>query len=245
MPTAHAGAATPGAGPPGPDRARAAAAVLGALFAALTAAVALGGWVDRLDHAVQHRVAAARSLDQRDLATSALHAVSPGIDVAALLVGTALLLALDRRRTDLCGGGSRARRLVPAVGTALVLLAVSVLGLKHLLHRPAPSFYPAADGGSYPSGHTASFVVCWGTLALLAARAHRPSRVVWCLLGLGTAAVAGLLVLASFHWLSDVVGAALLGGCELALVRLLLGRTPGPGDAATGQPATGTTLVSR
>jgi membrane-associated phospholipid phosphatase len=66
--------------------------------------------------------------------------------------------------------------------------------------------------GAYPSGHTATALVCTGTLAVLFARRHAPYRRGLTLAVTGwTTLVAWSLLWLHYHWLSDVLGGALLG----------------------------------
>src|SRR5206468_1068686 len=82
-------------------------------------------------------------------------ALSPPVDAAVLLLGS-LVLAL-RRRTR--------RPLLVALGV-LAALGVAVLATKYGIARPGPRD-TTAHGGSFPSGHTASVLGCYGTLAVL------------------------------------------------------------------------------
>jgi undecaprenyl-diphosphatase len=114
----------------------------------------------------------------------------------------------------------------PVVGAApaVVALTVTVLAGKWLLARPGP---PGSDPvdilGAYPSGHTATALVCTGTLAVLVARRHPQYRRGLTLAVAGwTTLVAWSLLWLHFHWLCDVLGGALLA----ALLLWLLYRWP-------------------
>lgn len=93
-----------------------------------------------------------------------------------------------------------------AVGGASSAL---VLGTKTLLHRTGPAD-TIIHGGSYPSGHTLSVIICLGTaLLLLRPSTTRPWH--WLLVG-GPAGAMGLsLLLVGAHWFTDVIGGGLLG----------------------------------
>jgi len=93
----------------------------------------------------------------------------------------------------------RSRPVRPLVPTALTLTAVTLIFIvfKHLVDRGAP--VAGADGGVYPSGHTATAVVAFGLLrggwrGLLAGALAGP-------------AVGAAVVALDYHWLTDVLGA--------------------------------------
>ncbi|MEE1931113.1 phosphatase PAP2 family protein [Streptomyces sp. TRM 70351] len=120
--------------------------------------------------------------------------------------------------------GRRLARLA-AAGAAMAAVPLLVAPLKALLDRPGPT----GGTGYYPSGHTATAVVAYGTAALVLASRLR-SRPARC----GVAAVAALLVLGvgaglvrrGYHWPLDVVGSCCLGG--LLLLALHTAARPGP-----------------
>ena len=137
----------------------------------------------------------------------------------------------------LAGGMSRcARSWQPLKRTtaAVGLLSATVLGMKMLIDRPGPRGSGAT--GYFPSGHTATAVVCGGTLLLLAhglwpglRRFHlRRLVVLWALL------VGWAMTWHNYHWLTDVIAAWLLGG--LLLVALSSWRSPVKGPGVPGQP---------
>lgn len=105
----------------------------------------------------------------------------------------------------------RARTVRPllVMGAALLLLNITVGGVKILTGRLGPHYAHYIDspelfaGGTiFPSGHTANAVVTWGVLAYLAVRWRRTGA----LLAALTAASIGLTtVYLGTHWISDVV----------------------------------------
>lgn len=107
--------------------------------------------------------------------------------------------------------------VVSAAGAALLVLAV-----KLAIARPRPTIgeiVAAADGFSFPSGHSAQAVATYGALAWVATRLAQgvPRWRFW-----GPAAVLAALIGFSrlylgVHWLSDVVGGFTLGAAWLVL----------------------------
>ena len=179
------------------------AAALGAAFAVLTVAVwakaaviGVDDWVWRLTLRlrVDALVSAAR------LVTLVF---SPPVTSAAL---AAVAVAVSRRQRS-------TRPLVAAVLTGLAM-AVLTRGLKALLARPGPGSEGVERlNGAYPSGHTASLIVCGGAIVLLLGWARR--RVAWAALGGLSLLVVTGLIYAHQHWLSDVVGSLLLASALL------------------------------
>ncbi|MFD5970397.1 phosphatase PAP2 family protein [Streptomyces sp. NPDC060311] len=112
---------------------------------------------------------------------------------------------------------------------AMALVPALVAPLKEWTDRPGTPAVPPAVG-YYPSGHTATAVVAYGTAALLLfpllrSRAVRRTLVVLCaVLVLGTSYG---LVRRGYHWPLDVMASWCLGVVLLAGVRLAARRTPG------------------
>ena len=103
---------------------------------------------------------------------------------------------------------------------AIVLLTTTVLVGKSVIDRAAPGYDVAVvHDGSYPSGHTATALVCAGVLAEIASRLrpHR-RRAAWAAASAWTLLVALALLWLHFHWLSDVAGSVLLGSLVLWLL---------------------------
>jgi membrane-associated phospholipid phosphatase len=89
-------------------------------------------------------------------------------------------------------------------------------GVKLLVRRDRPPIRPPLHPGtgySYPSGHTAAAAATYAAIALLLGRRLRWPARVW--LGVAAAAitvdVALSRVLLGVHWLTDVIGGAMLG----------------------------------
>ena len=172
-----------------------------AVFVALLVLVAVDSPVTSLD---QHVYDGLLRRPHRPLLDQAKHltdVLSPLVDVLVLGAGAA---AVTWRR----------RELGPLVATGIAgwFMVLVVVVVKHAVGRPNPSPVPATHGGSFPSGHTAAALVCFGALALLLAL-ERPR---WLAPMLGSAAVitallAGALVYSGYHWLSDTVASIALG----------------------------------
>ncbi|WP_182348112.1 phosphatase PAP2 family protein [Tomitella gaofuii] len=195
-------------------------------------------------------VTAADALSARDDAVSAgLHALDSGwvhaavsivtvgfssvTGLAVLCVWAAALVLRGRRLAAL------ATVLTVGVGWACVMV------LKYVFDRPRPPF-DAADGPSYPSGHTALAVSLVFAAFFLARRTDRRD----------TIATAGVLlvllvmfarVIAGAHYLTDTVGAVLAASAAIvafcgiwnAATPLVLRRHPalaGPGEAVAPRP---------
>lgn len=115
------------------------------------------------------------------------------------------------------------------VGEVLAFLLVTVVVSRP--RPPVPHLDPAPPTSSFPSGHVAASVCCYGMLAILVAGQVRRR---WFVL-LAVVVAAGLPLLVAWarlyrgmHHLSDVVAGALFGGAWLAAVVLLVLRRPCP-----------------
>jgi membrane-associated phospholipid phosphatase len=93
-------------------------------------------------------------------------------------------------------------------------MAATVLIVKAAVHRAGP---PGSElhhflGGYFPSGHTATALVCVGTLAAQLGEVRPGLRhwLRWAVAG-WTTLVALAMVFRQYHWLTDVVASAGLG----------------------------------
>jgi membrane-associated phospholipid phosphatase len=192
-------------------------AVLVALFAALTAAVAWG-FPHGLDLAVRDWSDSHRPTPAYVIARG-LNLLGQGSPLAILAAALAGLLAWRSHSL---------RPLLPVVAAYLLLMA-TVGPVKVLTDRAAPHKPPAtphreeflSGGLSYPSGHTANTVVWYGVLVLLLAAlapaALRP--VARRALRLGPPVVVAVVTTyLGFHWVTDTVAGLAVG---LLLDRLL------------------------
>lgn len=122
------------------------------------------------------------------------------------------------------------RSLRPAVfaGVSILLLAALTTVTQVLVSRPDPHGAVHRLGGSFPSGHTATVIVCSAVLVLVLW--PRPAAVLWLLPVLAGSLMGASLLVQAAHWTSDVIGGALLAGLVLAAVGGAgLARVPGDG----------------
>ena len=157
------------------------------------------GWLDGLDRRVDGNFPVLRTgggmswLQQ--VASWLTSAVNPRVLAPVTLIVAAVLP--DR------SGRSALRTVLPPV----VLMSAAVLVVKVLLARPGPPGSPDVQWlGWWPSGHTATTLVCLASLAMFSGR-----RLLVLAAAVVTSLVAASLVVIHAHWLSDVVGALLLG----------------------------------
>lgn len=117
------------------------------------------------------------------------------------------------------------------VGAGLLMAAVPaiVVPLKELVARSGPPVMGPGTG-FYPSGHTATAVVAYGSATLLLLpwlrRTYARRLVLTGCLALNAAVAVGL-VIRGFHWPLDVVASWCLCGALLILLRLFA-RSPSP-----------------
>lgn len=211
-------------------RALAIAGVLVALFAILAVLTTLPpvtAWDARIDVAVNAGVAPDSAAPAVALAVSA--AGSP-VAVDALTVAAVIVVWV---------WGARARRvraMVYLVAARLLELGIET-GVKNLVSRRRPVLpHPltTAQDASFPSGHTAgTTVLCVCLLVLAWPGLWRAARWGWVAAAAATTiAVGASRVLLGLHYVTDVLGGALLGtATALALTPILAEMRPGRGSA--------------
>jgi membrane-associated phospholipid phosphatase len=182
------------------------------LLVLLTVAVAHRRWPVSLDDAVERGLPSPGGRGVPDLFGDLAQAVATVATPSVTAAVTVLIALVWSMRTKTV---TPLRRAVPPV---VAMSAVVLIG-KASLHRVGP---PGSDLphllGYFPSGHTATALVCVGTVAALVAdvrpRWHR--RLSW-LVAAWTLLVAGSMVFHRYHWLTDVVASMLLGVLILRL----------------------------
>jgi membrane-associated phospholipid phosphatase len=126
----------------------------------------------------------------------------------------------------------------PAAYAALVLVAAGVPALvTKVLPRRTDPHDDLSSIGSFPSGHTLVLLICLGAALLLVHR--RPPPWEWLLVRAADAVMALALLVQGTHWLTDVIGGALLGVAVLAATcgSSLRARGPESTDDGTGPPS--------
>ncbi|MER6072032.1 phosphatase PAP2 family protein [Streptomyces sp. NPDC001817] len=192
-----------------------------ALFALITWQVVVHGPLLRLDSRLS------RDLVQPDGFGQVLSDLG-NIQVAVPVLAAAVVYALRRGRAT----GAHRWWLPPAAAAVVMaLVPVIIEPLKDWTARPGPPVEPPAVG-YFPSGHTATAAVAYGSATLLLlswlrSTAARRSLVTGC-----AALVLGVsygLVRHGYHWPLDVVASWCL--CTVLLTALSL--VPGVGRSAT------------
>lgn len=221
-------------------------AVLAVVFGVLTVSVLAGGPLIALDQHVRAAVLARagtpgwRWLGSGGAPPAQLLVDLGGFKIALPVLGAAVLAAAV---------GYRSVRPLVTAAVGVVLLFATVTPLKQLVGRahPGHATLPAGHLGAFPSGHTATFAVCW----LLAAAVLTVGAPVWlrrlalAVTVLAVLAVAAALVWCDYHWLTDVAGGAALAGIIVQVtVRLTRPRPSSapPALRAPGAPDPATTL---
>lgn len=166
------------------------------------------------DRPVQEWVESSRT----DLLDDVFHGLSQLGGITVVATGLVVLLVLVYRRCH-------------SLGTVLVaaVLARPLLEwvLKAAVDRPRPALERLVDGTgpSFPSGHVMAAIAFWGLVPPVVALLTRSRRWWWASVvtsGVIVVAVAASRMYLGVHWLSDVVGAMVLGSLYLLGVEYLL-----------------------
>jgi membrane-associated phospholipid phosphatase len=208
------------------------AAVLAAVFAVLavlTTLPAVAAWDFRIDLAVNNDVATDAALHTVALAVSA--AGSPAAVDALTAIAVIIVWVWGARAW-------RVRAALYLVAARLLELGIET-GVKYLMNRRRPVLphtLATAQDPSFPSGHTAgTTVLCVSLLVLAWPGLSRMARSGWVVAAAAAIiAVGASRVLLGLHYVTDVLGGALLGtATALALASLL---TPPGRDVPDGIP---------
>jgi membrane-associated phospholipid phosphatase len=196
-------------------------------FAVLTQQVADSGWLTGADVAALAWLSEHRSGGWTTAAVAVTTAAGPaGVAVIGCVVSG---IWVWRRRSPWPA--------VILIGTLLVTAAVNTV-CKLAVARPRPpvtAHLVVETDWSYPSGHVAATVALAGTILLIYLPEARTSvrRTVAVILAvLGVCAVAGSRLYLGVHWLTDVIGAALLGTAVVLVTAAVIAARP----VATPQP---------
>ncbi|MFD7337765.1 phosphatase PAP2 family protein [Streptomyces violascens] len=189
----------PGTSPPVPGRPAFLFATLLGVFAVITWQVASGGPLRRLDERID-RAVAGRGPSALAEVLADLGSMPVALPVLAVAIAYALWCGLRRQA------------LIAAVTMAVVPLLI--VPLKDWIARPGPL---EAATGYYPSGHTATAMVAYGTAALLLSPSVRRRWLMPAAAGALTAATGIGLVLHGYHWPLDVLASCCLCGALLVV----------------------------
>ncbi|MER5867761.1 phosphatase PAP2 family protein [Kitasatospora sp. NPDC002040] len=120
---------------------------------------------------------------------------------------------------------------LPVAVLAGVLVPLLIVPAKTWFARPGPFGVPLSPEqlGWYPSGHTATSAIAYGTAALLLGRTLDRTARQWLygLTALGCLGVGAGLVWSDYHWLLDVLASWCLAGLVLQGLWLLTARLTG------------------
>jgi len=114
-----------------------------------------------------------------------------------------------------CVGRRSVRPLVLTGGVGAVTAILTLLS-KLAVGRPDPHHTADSHGGSFPSGHVISLLVCLGLAVYLVWR--DPRWWSWLAPAAGAFSMAAALILTAAHWATDTFGGILLGTAVLVTV---------------------------
>jgi membrane-associated phospholipid phosphatase len=191
--------------------------VLAAVMVGLGLLVKHFGPISRWDNSVVGWFAEHRSSGWND-AAKGLSTLTDTVTIAAVAVAALVVLAWRRRWVDM---------LVLGIGLPLELLVLTTATFT--VDRPRPDVERLGglpSTASFPSGHTAAGIVCYGGIVVLLSRnRHGVSRGAlaagWLFVALVTAGVGWARVYEGLHFPTDVMAGAIYGSCCLAVAALI------------------------
>ncbi|MFF9120383.1 phosphatase PAP2 family protein [Streptomyces massasporeus] len=189
------------------------------VFALITWQVAADGPLVRLDERLSRVLV---NPDRFSELLADLGNIPVAVPVLALALG---YVAVRGRRA----GAERWWLPVAAAALLMALVPVLIVPLKALVARPGTPAEPPGTG-YYPSGHTATAAVAYGSAALLLLPRLRTTLARRAVIILCAALVLGAsygLVRRGYHWPLDVVGSWCLCAVLLTSLWLVLRRTAG------------------
>ncbi|MEU2626630.1 phosphatase PAP2 family protein [Kitasatospora sp. NPDC007106] len=210
--------------------------MLAVLLVLISWQVAVDGPLLGLDTGARHTVHELRHALHSTLVNhlgAGLSDLGGAVPAVPVLLAAGALAAVRRRRA----APARWWLPLPLAAAAAALIPLLVVPAKAWFARPGPYGLPLAPDqwGWYPSGHTATSAIAYGTAALLlggtlAADARFVLYTCTVMLCLGVGAG---LVWSDYHWLLDVVASWCLAGL-LLWAAALLGRRALPRVPADG-----------
>ena len=178
------------------------AVTAGIAYVVLTVLVAVGA-TERLDVAARQFFHPDDDLGDLEMGVDVIMEGLRPVRAVPLFVLFVLVVSVRRRSW----------RPAAYAGLVLVVAGIPALATKVLLRRTDPHDVLSSIG-AFPSGHTLVVLVCLGAALLLVRR--RPRVWEWLLVLAADAVMAWALLWQSAHWLTDVIGGALLGVAALA-----------------------------
>ena len=195
-------------------------AILLIMFILLTFFV-VGGKLDMIDKLVFNNVIKL----ENSAITKTLYVITSmasTIGILVLTILTAIIFIRKKRFSDF-------KYVIANVSVGVILMQV----LKHIIKRIRPSWKWIKQGGfSYPSGHTISAMLLYGTLILLISKRYH-GKYKKQLIALATIMIilTGLSrIYFGVHYLTDVIASIILGTIILIISSMIMNKEYGSND---------------